>query len=143
MIWDNCFSNHTHKRPAQWSLVLQQLLSHILCNVKVYDSIHNSLPLIPILGRTKPVHALPTNFFKIHVNIILQSIPRSYAGIESRKKQAMIPPPTFLSQYSRINLSLCALEGIWGREAMAPTIFNFWTTCRRTVSFTLQLGHTP
>jgi len=70
-------------------------------------------------------------------------MPRSPARIESREKQAMIPAPMFLSQNSGINCLCAHYEGIWGSEAVAPIIFNFCTTCRRMVSFTLQLGHTP
>lgn len=70
-------------------------------------------------------------------------MPRSHTGTESHKKQAMIPPPTFLSQYSRVNCLCAHYEALWGSEAIAPIIFNFCTTCRRMVSFTLQLGYTP
>jgi len=34
-------------------------------------------PLVPILSRMNPFHTLPSNFFKIHSNIILSSMPSS------------------------------------------------------------------
>lgn len=89
---------------------------------------------IPMLTQINPVHALPTKFFKFHVNIVLQSMPRSHTGIESHEKQATIPPPIFLSQYSRVNCFCTHYEYIWGSEAIAPIIFNFCSTCRRMVS---------
>ena len=39
--------------------------------MKLHNSIHKRLPLIPVLSHMGQVHALLTDFFKIHFNIIL------------------------------------------------------------------------
>jgi hypothetical protein len=55
---------------ANLSLATQEFL-RILCNPKVLYRIHNSPPTAHILRSIDPVHApLPTNFSKIHFNII-------------------------------------------------------------------------
>jgi hypothetical protein len=79
--------------------------------MKIYNSLYRYL--FPILNQINAVPAIPTNSFKIHVDIILQSMPRSHADIEVLEKQTMIPPPTFLSQYSRVNCLSVHYEGIW------------------------------
>ena len=55
-----------------YSFLGSQKIPLILRNLKVY---YHSL--VPILEQTNPGHALPTDFFKIHSNIILPSTSRS------------------------------------------------------------------
>jgi hypothetical protein len=43
----------------------------ILWNPKVHYSINKSPPLVFIMGHMKPVHITPSDFSKIHFNIIL------------------------------------------------------------------------
>ena len=50
-------------------------MSHILRNTKVSYTIYRRPSHAPIHSKINPVHALPSYFFKIHINIILLYIP--------------------------------------------------------------------
>jgi len=55
-----------------------QEILRLLWNPKVYYSVHNSLPLDPILIQMHSIHNFPPYFPKIHSNIILTSEPRFF-----------------------------------------------------------------
>ena len=62
------FMEHSPSWIANGSLGSQEI-PRVLWNPKVHYRVHNSPPLFPILMNS--VHALPTDFFEIHFNIIL------------------------------------------------------------------------
>jgi hypothetical protein len=55
-----------------------QEIARLLCKPKVYYRVHKSPPLVSILSKMNTVHNIPPCFPKIHSNIILPSMPRSY-----------------------------------------------------------------
>jgi hypothetical protein len=56
----------------------------------VHYLIHNSLTLVTILNQINTVHALPPYFSTIHLNVILQYMPRSSSGTNNVIKQTFI-----------------------------------------------------
>jgi hypothetical protein len=54
-----------------------QKMTHLLWSPKVHYHMQNNLLMDPILCQINPVHTLAPFFLKIHLNIILQTVPRS------------------------------------------------------------------
>ena len=50
-----------------------QEIPRILWNPKVHYRIHKSPPLVSVVGKIKPVHVLPKDFFKVHLRLDLPS----------------------------------------------------------------------
>src|SRR5215475_5356273 len=75
--------NHSTYLLTPWSRVLLEKLTSKLCswsrnsphlwNSKVPHRTHKCPPPVPILSQLHPVPTTPSNFLKIHLNIILPS----------------------------------------------------------------------
>jgi hypothetical protein len=54
-----------------------QEIPRLLWNPNIHYPVHKSSPPAPVLSQMKPIHTLQTCFPNIHLNIILQSTPKS------------------------------------------------------------------
>ena len=77
------------------SFSASQDISHILWNPKFDYHVHKRLLLVPILRHINQVHTLPSDYLKIHINIILLCTPRSK---KKKKKEKIMLKSSTLSQ---------------------------------------------
>jgi hypothetical protein len=74
-----CSATYMEQSPS-WEADIHsasQEIPCLLCNPNVHYRVNNSPPLIPVLNQMNPLHTFPSDFPKIHSNIILPSTPES------------------------------------------------------------------
>ena len=113
--WQHCATVH--------SSTARQQIPSIWCNLCSYR-LHKSLTiLLPILSYINPVHALPTYFFKININIILSSMRRYSKSCLSFRFTQQNPACTF-PPHDRITVITLVLK----REACKHLMPSPYTT---------------
>jgi hypothetical protein len=67
-------SKYLHEQSSFWEAA--SFPASALWNPRVYCRSYKSLSLVSVLSQINPVHALPSCFCKIYLNIVLPSTPR-------------------------------------------------------------------
>jgi len=86
--------SHSVEQSHSWEaerFSASQEIPSILWKPKVHYRIHTCVPPVPILSQLDPVHALASQFLKIHINIIFPSTPGSTNW--SFSPQVSVPKP--------------------------------------------------
>jgi len=83
---------------------------------KVLYCIHKCPPPVPILSQIDPVHDLTSHFLKIHLNIILLSMPRSSMWSHSLRFPHQNPVHTSTLPHTCHMLQLTSFFLIWSLE---------------------------
>jgi len=76
----NYWITYSMEQSPSWEtnwFAASQEIPHILWNLKIHYHIHKCPHPVPILSQLEPVHTPTSHFLKIHLNIILPSMPGS------------------------------------------------------------------
>ena len=103
------YTNSMQQSPSSESnrLSSSQEIPHILWDLKVHYHFYKFLLYAHVLSQIKPVHASPSHFLEIHLNIILPSPPGSSKLSLSLRFPHQNPLYTSLLTHSCYMLSQC------------------------------------